>query len=142
MDSSLPPQAPYLNTETSGDEVTESEVSGEGAVLKASVTTPTSQQRKSSVKEATGLVLPVNRIKRIAKQETSVKAMAADAAFMIAMAAELFLEKLAYKSATQTLGDRRATVAYNDVATSASQWPCCKFLQGSPEAQHPEDICG
>jgi len=56
MDSSLPPQAPYLNTETSGDEVTESEVSGEGAVLKASVTTPTSQQRKSSVKEATGLV--------------------------------------------------------------------------------------
>jgi len=34
---------------------------------------------------------------------------------------ELFLEKLAYKSATQTLGDRRATVAYNDVGAESPQ---------------------
>mmetsp|Transcript_13751 Transcript_13751/g.34592 ORF Transcript_13751/g.34592 Transcript_13751/m.34592 type:complete len:183 (-) Transcript_13751:114-662(-) len=83
----------------------------------------------ASVKEATGLVLPVGRIKRIMQKEQSVKAVAGDATFLIAKAAEMFMEGLASRSAAMLSKGGRASVNYNDVACSVAEWAPASFLR-------------
>uniref|UniRef100_A0A7S1SV78 Transcription factor CBF/NF-Y/archaeal histone domain-containing protein n=1 Tax=Tetraselmis chuii TaxID=63592 RepID=A0A7S1SV78_9CHLO len=95
----------------------------------------------STLKEATTGVLPVGRVKRIMKQEQTVKAVAGDATFLIAKATEMFLEGLASRSAAQLSKAGRVSVTYSDVASSVAEWKPCNFLRDIvPKRMSPKEL--
>ncbi|KAK9917452.1 hypothetical protein WJX75_004494 [Coccomyxa subellipsoidea] len=69
-------------------------------------------------------VLPLNRIKRLMKEEADVKAVAADASYAAARATEFLIEAMADRAFQLTLTENRDTISYGDVG------------EGKDEAMH------
>ncbi|KAJ3219499.1 hypothetical protein HDU67_000912 [Dinochytrium kinnereticum] len=79
---------------------------------------------------ATGrLTFPTPRIKAIMKEDTDVVQVAADAAVLMSLATEMFLEKLTRDSWQYTAHSDRKTIAYRDVATAVHQREELEFLE-------------
>ncbi|KAK9841952.1 hypothetical protein WJX81_000708 [Elliptochloris bilobata] len=79
-------------------------------------------------RETFGLQIPLARIKRAMKDATDVKAVSAEASYLVARATELLLEHLTFCSAEHMQAAQRADLLYRDVAASVKQWPAAKFL--------------
>ncbi|KAK9787375.1 hypothetical protein WJX73_008666 [Symbiochloris irregularis] len=75
-----------------------------------------------------GLVLPLSRIKKLIKQEGSVKAISAEAAFAVARATEMLVEALAVRASAHMREGQRSIIIYKDVASSVKEWPAADFL--------------
>eukprot|EP00803_Ostreobium_quekettii_P002116 evm.model.scf_2019.1 EVM.evm.TU.scf_2019.1 scf_2019:13063-14477(-) len=62
-----------------------------------------------------GLILPFGRVKRLMKQEGNVKAVTGEASYLVARAAELFLDRLAERGGRLMAADNRKVLLYKDV---------------------------
>ncbi|CAL8463458.1 g2992 [Coccomyxa elongata] len=89
----------------------------------------TQEPQEAETSYAPTEVLPLNRIKRIMKEEADVKAVAADASYAAARATEYLIEEMAARAFQFTLADNRDTISYGDVAKSVSQWAATEFLR-------------
>ncbi|EIE27521.1 hypothetical protein COCSUDRAFT_52190 [Coccomyxa subellipsoidea C-169] len=85
--------------------------------------------QEAETSHAPAEVLPLNRIKKLMKEEADVKAVAADASYAAARATEFLIEAMAARAFQVTLAENRDTISYGDVATSVSQWAATEFLR-------------
>ncbi|KAI9164571.1 DNA-directed DNA polymerase epsilon, subunit C [Blastocladiella emersonii ATCC 22665] len=83
----------------------------------------------------TATVFPVSRIKKIIKEDQDVEVVSQEAVFLIAKAAEMFLEKLAWEACQTAEGEKRKMVQYRDVVRVAESVDEFFFLEDIlPEA--------
>ncbi|KAJ4164930.1 hypothetical protein LMH87_006583 [Akanthomyces muscarius] len=83
-------------------------------------------------KEPTGQTqLPLSRVKKIISQDPDVAMCSNNAAFVITLAAEMFIQHLAGEAHTQAKLDRkpRKNVQYKDVASAVSHQDSLEFLE-------------
>ncbi|ATY63944.1 CBF NF-Y family transcription [Cordyceps militaris] len=83
-------------------------------------------------KEPTGQTqLPLSRVKKIISQDPEVAMCSNNAAFVITLAAEMFVQHLASESHTQAKLDRkpRKNIQYKDVASAVSHKDSLEFLE-------------
>lgn len=65
--------------------------------------------------EATGIKLPVARVKKIIKEDPDIKVVKQTAVIAIAKSTELFLEFLVKQSLVNTKSDGRKIIQYKDL---------------------------
>ncbi|XWW95401.1 hypothetical protein V2A60_003359 [Cordyceps javanica] len=83
-------------------------------------------------KEPTGQTqLPLSRVKKIIGQDPEVAMCSNNAAFVITLAAEMFIQHIASEAHTQAKLDRkpRKNVQYKDVANAVSHQDSLEFLE-------------
>ncbi|EEU34143.1 uncharacterized protein NECHADRAFT_63982 [Fusarium vanettenii 77-13-4] len=83
-------------------------------------------------KEPTGQTqLPLSRVKKIIAQDPDIGICSNNAAFVITLAAEMFVQHLAEESHTQAKLDRkpRRNIQYKDVANAVSHQDNLEFLE-------------
>ncbi|KAF4975395.1 hypothetical protein FZEAL_7804 [Fusarium zealandicum] len=83
-------------------------------------------------KEPTGQTqLPLSRVKKIIAQDSEIGICSNNAAFVITLAAEMFVQHLAEESHTQAKLDRkpRRNIQYRDVASAVSHQDNLEFLE-------------
>ncbi|KAM3531916.1 hypothetical protein MY4038_004265 [Beauveria bassiana] len=83
-------------------------------------------------KEPTGQTqLPLSRVKKIISQDPDVAMCSNNAAFVITLAAEMFIQHLATEAHTQAKLDRkpRKNVQYKDIASAVSHHDSLEFLE-------------
>ncbi|KAF4469080.1 hypothetical protein FALBO_4028 [Fusarium albosuccineum] len=83
-------------------------------------------------KEPTGQTqLPLSRVKKIIAQDSDIGICSNNAAFVITLAAEMFVQHLAEESHTQAKLDRkpRRNIQYKDVANAISHQDNLEFLE-------------
>ncbi|KAL7788990.1 histone-fold-containing protein [Trichoderma ceciliae] len=83
-------------------------------------------------KEPTGQTqLPLSRVKKIISQDPDVQMCSNNAAFVITLAAEMFIQHLAKESHTQAKLERkpRRNIQYKDVANAISHRDNLEFLE-------------
>ncbi|KAK2595942.1 hypothetical protein QQS21_006537 [Conoideocrella luteorostrata] len=83
-------------------------------------------------KEPTGQTqLPLSRVKKIINQDPDVHMCSNNAAFVITLAAEMFIQHLAEESNTQAKLERkpRRNIQYKDVANAVSHQDNLEFLE-------------
>ncbi|KAL4722523.1 hypothetical protein ACLX1H_010400 [Fusarium chlamydosporum] len=83
-------------------------------------------------KEPTGQnQLPLSRVKKIIAQDPEIGLCSNNAAFVITLAAEMFVQHLAEESHTQAKLDRkpRRNIQYKDVASAVSHHDNLEFLE-------------
>ncbi|KAF4956640.1 hypothetical protein FSARC_11518 [Fusarium sarcochroum] len=83
-------------------------------------------------KEPTGQnQLPLSRVKKIIAQDPEIALCSNNAAFVITLAAEMFVQHLAEESHTQAKLDRkpRRNIQYKDVASAISHHDHLEFLE-------------
>ncbi|KAJ3412889.1 hypothetical protein HDV05_008753 [Chytridiales sp. JEL 0842] len=83
-------------------------------------------QRTSEIRKP---AFPVGRIKAIMKEDSDVAQIAGDAAVVMGVAAELFLETLIKSSYDITAHDHRKTIAYKDLDAVPDTIPLKKALK-------------
>ncbi|CAG8466185.1 4463_t:CDS:2 [Scutellospora calospora] len=74
-------------------------------------------------------VLPIARVKRIIKEDDDVTMCAADATFVIAVAAELFIGHFVKQGLEQANAESRNKVLYQDLANAVKDHEYLEFLQ-------------
>jgi len=79
-------------------------------------------------KDEHGLRLPLARVKKLVKADTDVKAIASEAAFLIAKATELFMEEVVGRGYSQSSKEGRSSLAYQDLASVVHEWEALAFL--------------
>ncbi|KNE57951.1 hypothetical protein AMAG_18359 [Allomyces macrogynus ATCC 38327] len=72
----------------------------------------------SNVRDLITTVFPHARIRKIIRADPDVNIISADAVFVVAKAAELFLEKLSWVAYETADGERRRTVQYRDLVAA------------------------
>ncbi|KAK5998258.1 DNA polymerase epsilon subunit C [Cladobotryum mycophilum] len=83
-------------------------------------------------KEPTGQnLLPLSRVKKIISQDTDVHMCSNNAAFVITLAAEMFIQHLADEAYTQAKLERkpRRNIQYKDIANAISHQDHLEFLE-------------
>ncbi|KAI9901583.1 hypothetical protein N3K66_003400 [Trichothecium roseum] len=83
-------------------------------------------------KEPTGQTqLPLSRVKKIISQDPEVNMCSNNAAFIITLAAEMFIQHMAEEAHTQAKLDRkpRRNIQYKDVANTVSHQDHLEFLE-------------
>ncbi|KAG6088108.1 hypothetical protein E4U31_001883 [Claviceps sp. LM219 group G6] len=83
-------------------------------------------------KEPTGQTqLPLTRVKKIVQQDSDIHMCSNNAAFIITLAAEMFVQHLAQEANTQTKLDRkpRRNIQYKDLANAVAHRDNLEFLQ-------------
>ncbi|KAI5463103.1 histone-fold-containing protein [Mariannaea sp. PMI_226] len=83
-------------------------------------------------KEPTGQTqLPLSRVKKIISQDPDIHICSNNAAFVITLAAEMFIQHLATESQAQAKAERkpRRNVQYKDVANAISHQDNLEFLE-------------
>ncbi|RIA90824.1 hypothetical protein C1645_875853 [Glomus cerebriforme] len=91
--------------------------------------------------KATGAsVLPIARVKRIIKLDEEITTIGTDSTFLIAIAAELFVDYFVKKGVDQVKSERRKTIRYEDMANLVKENENLEFLQDIvPQSQTFED---
>ncbi|KAI9228299.1 MAG: histone-fold-containing protein [Piptocephalis tieghemiana] len=72
--------------------------------------------------------LPIQRVKRIIREDADVAACATEATFLISIAAELFISRMAQAGFDYAHRDKRKMVMYKDVALSVAEVEQFEFL--------------
>ncbi|CAG8534673.1 11548_t:CDS:2 [Funneliformis caledonium] len=86
-------------------------------------------------------VLPIARVKRIIKLDEEITTIGTDSTFLIAIAAELFVDYFVKKGVEQAKSDRRKVIQYEDMANLVKNNENLEFLQDIvPETQAFEDF--
>ncbi|KAG5934690.1 hypothetical protein E4U53_000624 [Claviceps sorghi] len=83
-------------------------------------------------REPTGQTqLPLSRVKKIINQDADVHMCSNNAAFVITLAAEMFIQHLAEEANTQTKLERkpRRNIQYKDIANAVSHHDNLEFLE-------------
>ncbi|KAJ3366026.1 hypothetical protein GGF32_007526 [Allomyces javanicus] len=83
----------------------------------------------SDVRDLTTTVFPHARIRKIIRADPDVNIISADAVFVVAKAAELFLEKLSWVAYETANGERRRTVQYRDLVAAVESVDEYFFLE-------------
>ncbi|GES99418.1 histone-like transcription factor [Rhizophagus clarus] len=91
--------------------------------------------------KATGAsVLPIARVKRIIKLDEEITTIGTDTTFLIAIAAELFVDYFVKKGSDRAKSERRKTIRYEDMANIVKEDENLEFLQDIvPQPQTFED---
>ncbi|KAI8053407.1 histone-fold-containing protein [Syncephalis plumigaleata] len=71
---------------------------------------------------------PAARVKRIIKEDRDIVTCSADAVFLISIATELFLQRMAKSSINYAHNEKRKTIAYKDVANVVADTDHLDFL--------------
>ncbi|KAI9597309.1 histone-fold-containing protein [Syncephalis fuscata] len=71
---------------------------------------------------------PAARVKRIIKEDREIVTCSADAVFLISIATELFLQRMAKSSINYAHNEKRKTIAYKDVANVVADTDHLDFL--------------
>ncbi|CAG8496118.1 3219_t:CDS:2 [Dentiscutata erythropus] len=74
-------------------------------------------------------VLPIARVKRIIKEDDEITMCSADATFVIAVAAELFVGHFAKQGLEKANTERRKNILYRDLANAVKDQRHLEFLQ-------------
>ncbi|KNE59127.1 hypothetical protein AMAG_03464 [Allomyces macrogynus ATCC 38327] len=80
-------------------------------------------------RDLTTTVFPHARIRKIIRADPDVNIISADAVFVVAKAAELFLEKLSWVAYETANGERRRTVQYRDLVAAVESVDEYFFLE-------------
>ncbi|KAJ3376187.1 DNA polymerase epsilon subunit 4 [Allomyces arbusculus] len=83
----------------------------------------------SDARDLTTTVFPHARIRKIIRADPDVNIISADAVFVVAKAAELFLEKLSWVAYETANGERRRTVQYRDLVAAVESVDEYFFLE-------------
>ncbi|CAI2167319.1 8125_t:CDS:2 [Funneliformis geosporum] len=85
-------------------------------------------------------VLPIARVKRIIKLDEEITTIGTDSTFLIAIAAELFVDYFVKKGVDQAKSEKRKVIRYEDMAYLVKNNENLGFLQDIvPETQAFED---
>ncbi|KAJ7528672.1 hypothetical protein O6H91_15G013300 [Diphasiastrum complanatum] len=118
----------YNNNEYHDQEAVDS-VDEEDALPSGSVSYHTPSPRRGSKSSSLmSLAFPLSRVKRLIKSEGEIQWVGMEAAFLIAKAAELFLEKFVEDSFDQMTDNNRMYLSYGDLSSHVMSTERLEFL--------------